>query len=166
MKRENKEKEEEKEEEKERMADLSTTLPLTRASVVAAHELVRPHVHRTPVLTNRTLSELASTPRSAEELKGTRWEGREPARPRLRLWFKCENLQRAGAFKVRGAFHAVQRLRREPGWAEGGGMERGVATHSSGESAFSSFFLSLFRTRFRLPLCLYILLRLCLSLLS
>ncbi|KAI9900385.1 hypothetical protein N3K66_004647 [Trichothecium roseum] len=118
------------------MADLSTTPPLTRASVVAAHELVRPHVHRTPVLTNRTLSELASTPRSAEELKGgARWEGREPARPRLRLWFKCENLQRAGAFKVRGAFHAVERLRMEPGWLEGGGMERGVATHSSGNHA-------------------------------
>lgn len=133
------------------MADLSTTLPLTRASVVAAHELVRPHVHRTPVLTNRTLSELASTPRRAEELKGTRWEGRQPARPRLRLWFKCENLQRAGAFKVRGAFHAVERLRKEPGWAEGGGMERGVATHSSGESAFDPFFSSL---SLSLPLCL------------
>ena len=115
------------------MADLSTTLPLTRDSVIAAHELVKPHVHLTPVFTNRTISELASTPRAAEELRGTRWEGRTPAKPKLRLWFKCENLQRIGAFKCRGAFHAIERLKREPGWIEGGGKEKGVVTHSSGE---------------------------------
>ncbi|KAK2021181.1 pyridoxal-phosphate dependent enzyme [Colletotrichum zoysiae] len=117
------------------MADLSTCPPLTRASVVEAHELVKPHVHFTPVLTNKTLTALASTPRSAEDLAGTRWEGREPARPVLRLWFKCENLQRVGAFKVRGAFHAIERLKREPGWLEGGGREKGVVTHSSGNHA-------------------------------
>ncbi|GAO14354.1 uncharacterized protein UV8b_07526 [Ustilaginoidea virens] len=117
------------------MADVSTSPPLTRASVVAAHALVKPHVHQTPVLTNRTLSELASTPRSAEALRGTRFEGRQPARPTLRLWFKCENLQRAGAFKVRGAFHALQRLMMEDGWVDGGGKERGVVTHSSGNHA-------------------------------
>lgn len=115
------------------MADLSTTLPLTRASVIEAHKLVKPHVHLTPVLTNRTLSELASTPRAAEELAGTRWAGRTPARPVLRLWFKCENMQRIGAFKARGAFHAVEKLKREPGWLDGGGKEKGVVTHSSGE---------------------------------
>ncbi|KAK2038339.1 threonine dehydratase catabolic, partial [Colletotrichum somersetense] len=114
------------------MADLSTCRPLTRASVVEAHKLVRPHIHYTPVLTNKTLTALASTPRSAEDLRGTRWEGREPAKPVLRLWFKCENLQRIGAFKVRGAFHAIERLKQEPGWLEGGGKEKGVVTHSSG----------------------------------
>lgn len=114
------------------MADISTTLPLTRDSVIAAHEIVRPHVHRTPVLTNRTLTELASTPREPADLEGTRWAGRTPARPTLRLWFKCENLQRIGAFKARGAFHAIKRLQMEPGWVEGGGMEKGVVTHSSG----------------------------------
>lgn len=117
------------------MADLSTTLPLTRASVIKAHKLVKPHVHLTPVLTNRTLSELASTPRAAEELAGTRWAGRTPARPVLRLWFKCENMQRIGAFKARGAFHAVEKLKREPGWLDGGGKEKGVVTHSSGNHA-------------------------------
>ncbi|KAH8699584.1 tryptophan synthase beta subunit-like PLP-dependent enzyme [Ilyonectria robusta] len=117
------------------MADLSTTLPLTRASVIEAHKLVKPHVHLTPVLTNRTLSELASTPRAAEELAGTRWAGRTPARPVLRLWFKCENMQRIGAFKARGAFHAVEKLKREPGWLDGGGKEKGVVTHSSGNHA-------------------------------
>lgn len=114
------------------MADLSTCPPLTRASVVEAHLIVAPHVHRTPVVTNRTLSELASRPRAAEELRGTRWEGRTPAAPRMRLWFKCENMQRVGAFKVRGAFHAVERLMREEGWLEGGGRDKGVVTHSSG----------------------------------
>ena len=116
------------------MADPSTWLPLTRDSVVAAHELVRPHVHYTPVLTNQTISTLASTPRAPAELEGTRWAGRAPAPavPTLRLWFKCENLQRIGAFKVRGAFHAVERLKKEPGWLDGGGREKGVVTHSSG----------------------------------
>ncbi|KAF3809436.1 Serine racemase [Colletotrichum gloeosporioides] len=117
------------------MADLTTCLPLNRATVVEAHKLVKPHVHYTPVLTNKTLTTLASTPRSPEDLKGTRWEGRTPAKPTLRLWFKCENLQRIGAFKVRGAFHAVERLKQEPGWIENGGMEKGVVTHSSGNHA-------------------------------
>ncbi|TEA22854.1 putative serine racemase [Colletotrichum sidae] len=114
------------------MADLSTCLPLTRSSVVEAHKLVKPHVHFTPVLTNKTLTALASTP---QDLAGTRWEGRSPANPVLRLWFKCENLQRVGAFKVRGAFHAVERLKLEPGWLENGGRDKGVVTHSSGNHA-------------------------------
>lgn len=113
------------------MADPATCLPLTRDSVVAAHELVRPYVHYTPVLTNTTLSLQASTPRTPADLEGTAWAGRTPASPRLRLWFKCENLQRIGAFKARGAFHAIERLKREPGWEEGG-REKGVVTHSSG----------------------------------
>ncbi|RYP46788.1 hypothetical protein DL768_007077 [Monosporascus sp. mg162] len=147
------------------MADPSTSPPLTRQSVVEAHGLIRHLVHRTPTLTNATLTALASTPRT--DLGGTPWEyvagtgtstsagqgageggegeggkgggeGREkrrPANPTIRLWFKCENLQRVGAFKARGAFHAVERLRREPGWEEGGGRERGVVTHSSGNHA-------------------------------
>ncbi|CRK31673.1 hypothetical protein BN1708_018818, partial [Verticillium longisporum] len=57
------------------------------------------------------------------------------AKPTLRLYFKCENLQRIGAFKARGAFHAIERLKLEPGWREGGGAQRGVVTHSSGNHA-------------------------------
>ncbi|KAK6217672.1 OTU protein [Pestalotiopsis sp. IQ-011] len=88
------------------MADPSTCPPLTRASVVAAHDLIRPYVHHTPTLTNATLTRLASTPRTRAELAGSEWEGQEDgsAAPTIRLWFKCENLQRIGAFKVRGAF--------------------------------------------------------------
>lgn len=113
------------------MAELSTCLPLTRASVQEAHALVKPHVHYTPVLTNATLTKLASTPR--ESLQGTRWADRQtPAHPKIRLWFKCENLQRIGAFKVRGAFHAVERLKQfDPSFDPA----KGVVTHSSGNHA-------------------------------
>ncbi|PSN60456.1 tryptophan synthase beta subunit-like PLP-dependent enzyme [Corynespora cassiicola Philippines] len=115
------------------MADPAHSPSLTRDSVLAAHELVKPHIHRTPVLTNTTLSNLASAPQAAEALRGTQWESQEPAKPKIRLFFKCENLQRIGAFKVRGAFHAVKRL------IEQDGLEvvrkRGVVTHSSGNHA-------------------------------
>lgn len=118
------------------MADPSTAPPLTRASVQAAHELIRPHVHETPVMRCATLDRLASTPRVGGGGGGagssSSSSSSSAARPVLRLWFKCENLQKVGAFKARGAFHAVERLKREPGWAEGGGRERGVVTHSSG----------------------------------
>ncbi|KAI6305741.1 hypothetical protein MCOR34_008408 [Pyricularia oryzae] len=119
------------------MADSVTSPPLERASIFAAHELIKPYVHRTPVLTNATLTALASTPRTAEDLRGTRWADRadRPARPVLRLWFKCENFQRIGAFKPRGAFHAVERLKLIPGWLEGQGRTNGVVTASSGNHA-------------------------------
>ncbi|KAJ4337162.1 hypothetical protein N0V87_004833 [Didymella glomerata] len=96
----------------------SIELPLTRESIVAAHKLIKPHIHTTPVLTNTTLSNLASTPQSPEALKGTPWEGQEPAKPKVRLFFKAENFQKIGAFKVRGAFHAVLRLVEEKGIEE------------------------------------------------
>jgi threonine dehydratase len=115
------------------MADPSKSLPLCRSSVIAAHKLVKPYVKRTPVLTNSSITTIASTPQSVEALKGTEWENCTPARPKLRLWFKCENLQLVGAFKVRGAFHALQRLMAEEGWESGGGREKGVITHSSGK---------------------------------
>ncbi|KAI1760436.1 tryptophan synthase beta subunit-like PLP-dependent enzyme [Hypoxylon sp. FL1150] len=111
------------------MADPSTSPPLTRASVAGARELIKPFVHRTPVITSASLSALASAP-SAD-----RGKGKGKAKPKLRLWFKCENFQKIGAFKARGAFHAIERLKKEPGWLAGGGAERGVVTHSSGNHA-------------------------------
>ncbi|KAF2488528.1 tryptophan synthase beta subunit-like PLP-dependent enzyme [Lophium mytilinum] len=110
------------------MGSLTTTPPLTRASVIEAHGLIKPHVHLTPVLTNTTLSTLASTPQTPEALKGTPYEGQTPAKPEIRLWFKCENFQRVGAFKARGAFHALARLSEEE-------KAKGVVTHSSGNHA-------------------------------
>ncbi|ORY14939.1 pyridoxal-phosphate dependent enzyme-domain-containing protein [Clohesyomyces aquaticus] len=108
-------------------------LPLNRDSVLQAHELIKPHIHLTPVQTNTTLSNLASTPQSHDALKGTPWEGQDPAKPKIRLFFKCENFQRIGAFKVRGAFHAVKRLIEEQEIEEV--RRKGVVTHSSGNHA-------------------------------
>ncbi|KAA6413672.1 MAG: tryptophan synthase beta subunit-like PLP-dependent enzyme [Lasallia pustulata] len=107
------------------MASTEKCPPLTRASVCSALELIRPHIHRTPVLTSTTLSDLASTPQTPEALLGTAYEGQTPARPKIRLFFKCENYQRIGAFKIRGAFHALARLSDEE-------LSKGVVTHSSG----------------------------------
>ncbi|KZF19027.1 IlvA, threonine dehydratase [Xylona heveae TC161] len=110
------------------MADISTCAPLTRSSVQAAHKIVKPYVHRTPVLTCSTLDKLASTPQDPAALQGTPYEGRTPARPKINLFFKCENYQRIGAFKARGAFHALSRLTDEQ-------CKKGVVTHSSGNHA-------------------------------
>ena len=69
----------------------------------AAHERIRPYIHRTPILTSSRLDEASGA----------------------KLFFKCENLQKIGAFKARGATNAVFSL--DPDAAR-----RGVATHSSG----------------------------------
>ena len=109
------------------MGELASTPVLNRSSVEEAHRRIKQHVHYTPVLTSRTLSDLASTPQCPEALTGTPFEGKNPAHPRIRLFFKCENYQRIGAFKSRGAFHALSRLNSEQ-------LSRGVVTHSSGDS--------------------------------
>ena len=71
-----------------------------------AADRIAPHAHRTPVLTSRTVDDLAGA----------------------RVLFKCENLQRVGAFKFRGACNAVMSLSDQE-------ARRGVATHSSGNHA-------------------------------
>jgi threonine dehydratase len=76
------------------------------AAIRAAAERLHGVAHRTPVVTCATLDELA---------------GR-------RLYFKCEHLQKVGAFKFRGAYNAVMRLPRDV-------AARGVVTHSSGNHA-------------------------------
>jgi len=90
------------------MKDLDTLTIPTWDDVLVAHERIRPYVHRTPVLTSSFLDRLTGAS----------------------LFFKCENLQKAGAFKVRGASNAVFGLSE----AE---AARGVATHSSGNHALS-----------------------------
>jgi threonine dehydratase len=72
-------------------------------TIRAAHQRIRPYIHRTPVLTNSWLNDAC----------------------RASLFFKCENLQKIGAFKARGATNAVFALDDET-------ARRGVATHSSG----------------------------------
>ncbi len=73
------------------------------AAIRAAHARIRPHIHRTPVLTSRSLDAAAEAT----------------------LFFKCENLQKVGAFKARGACNAVFSL-------DDAESRRGVVTHSSG----------------------------------
>jgi threonine dehydratase len=107
-----------------------THRPLTPASIAAAHALIKPYIHTTPLLTCTTLNDIASTPQTASALLGTPWEGQPPASPVLRFYFKCENYQKIGAFKARGAFHALLRLIDEKGEEEV--RARGVVTHSSG----------------------------------
>ncbi|SFT57394.1 threonine dehydratase [Sedimentitalea nanhaiensis] len=80
----------------------------TLDDMLAAHERIKPYVHRTPVLTSSFLNELTGAD----------------------LFFKCENFQKAAAFKVRGASNAVFGLTEEQ-------AKHGVATHSSGNHALS-----------------------------
>lgn len=103
---------------------------LSPARIQAAYDLIQPYIHKTPVLTNKTLDGIASTPQTTDALAGTPFAGQAPAKPRIRFHFKCENLQRIGAFKARGAFHALLRLLEERGEEEV--KRRGVITHSSG----------------------------------
>jgi len=81
-------------------------MPPDLAAIRAAHARIRPHIHRTPVLTSAALD----------------------AQCGGELFFKCENFQQTGAFKARGATNAVFSLTD----AE---AARGVATHSSGNHA-------------------------------
>ena len=85
---------------------MSNTYAATLADIRAAQVRIAPHVHRTPVLTCAALDTLA---------------GRS-------LFLKCENLQKGGAFKARGACNTVFQLSEDV-------AERGVVTHSSGNFA-------------------------------
>jgi threonine dehydratase len=76
------------------------------AMIRAAHERIRPHINRTPVLTSSRLDAASGAS----------------------LFFKCENFQKVGAFKARGATNAVFAL-------DDATAKRGVATHSSGNHA-------------------------------
>ncbi|KAL4784775.1 tryptophan synthase beta subunit-like PLP-dependent enzyme [Aspergillus varians] len=105
----------------------------TPTSIQEAYTLITPYVHRTPLLTNRTLNTIASTPQTPDALLGTPSEGLPPAQPKINFFFKCENYQRIGAFKARGAFHALLRLIERVGEDEV--KQKGVVTHSSGNHA-------------------------------
>ena len=78
------------------------------SDVKTAHERISPHIHRTPIVTSQFLD----------------------AKTGAELFFKCENFQKAGAFKVRGASNAVFGL-------DDAIAAKGVATHSSGNHALS-----------------------------
>ena len=77
-----------------------------RADIEAAYEKIKPYIHKTPVLSSSLLNEMFGA----------------------ELYFKCENFQKVGAFKFRGATNAVLSLSEEE-------LSRGLVTHSSGNHA-------------------------------
>lgn len=90
------------------MKDAPEMLIPTYDDVLAAEARITPYIHRTPVLTSSYFNDLTGA----------------------ELFFKCENFQKAGAFKVRGASNAVFGL-------SDAMAAKGVATHSSGNHALS-----------------------------
>lgn len=83
-----------------------TELAFDYDDVADAHRVLAGHAHRTPVMTSRQVDE----------------------RTGCRVFFKCENFQRIGAFKFRGAYNAISRL-------SPAARERGVLAYSSGNHA-------------------------------
>lgn len=81
-------------------------MPPTLDDIRRAAERIRPYIHRTPVLTNESLNEKVGA----------------------QVYLKCENMQKVGAFKFRGACNAVFSLTEQE-------AARGVCTHSSGNHA-------------------------------
>jgi threonine dehydratase len=77
-----------------------------KEDITRAAERIKPYLHRTPVLTSEAINSISGT----------------------ECFFKCENFQKAGAFKARGATNAVFNLPEEY-------LHFGVATHSSGNHA-------------------------------
>lgn len=81
-------------------------MKITKESIESAAVRIAPFIHTTPIMTNKSINELSG----------------------LDLYFKCENFQKIGAFKIRGGMNASLQLTPEQ-------MKKGVATHSSGNHA-------------------------------
>lgn len=79
---------------------------ISKQDIEQAHDRIKPYVHRTPVLTSESLNEIAG----------------------CRMYFKCENMQKIGAFKARGAMNAALQIPDQQ-------RVKGIATHSSGNHA-------------------------------
>ena len=79
---------------------------MQQQDILDCHNRIKPYIHRTPVLTSRLINEKIAT----------------------EVYFKCENFQRAGAYKIRGATNAILGLSEEQ-------RAKGVVTHSSGNFA-------------------------------
>jgi len=81
-------------------------MKITKAAIEAAATRIEPYIHNTPIMTSKSINALYG----------------------LDLYFKCENFQKIGAFKIRGGMNASLQLTKEQ-------LEKGVATHSSGNHA-------------------------------
>ena len=78
----------------------------TKQDIIESHDLIRSMIHRTPILTCKSIDQMAG----------------------CEIYFKCENFQKIGAFKMRGASNAAKRLSPQD-------LQKGLATHSSGNHA-------------------------------
>lgn len=85
---------------------MSISLPYEEKDLLQAYNRVQPHIHKTPVLFSTIINEIAG----------------------CELFFKCENFQKAGSFKIRGASNAILQLNSDE-------QQKGVVTHSSGNFA-------------------------------
>lgn len=81
-------------------------MSITKEAIEKAHERIKPFIHRTPVLTCQSINNIAGA----------------------ELYFKCENFQKIGAFKIRGGMNAALSFTPDQ-------LKNGVATHSSGNHA-------------------------------
>jgi len=88
-------------------------MKITKASIEAAAIRIAPYIHNTPIMTCESINALYG----------------------LDLYFKCENFQKIGAFKIRGGMNASLQLTKAQ-------LEKGVATHSSGNHAQALAFAS------------------------
>ena len=79
---------------------------MDKQTLIKTHQRINPFIHKTPVLTSQLLDEIAG----------------------CKVFFKCENFQKMGAFKMRGATNAILQLSQED-------QKKGVVTHSSGNFA-------------------------------
>lgn len=79
---------------------------MTKNDLIACHNRIKPFIHNTPVLTSTLINNLVGT----------------------EVYFKCENFQKAGAYKMRGATNAIMQLTNAQ-------KTNGVVTHSSGNFA-------------------------------
>ena len=79
---------------------------MSKQALLDCHDRIRPYIHRTPVLTSSSLNAISGAD----------------------LYFKCENFQKMGAFKMRGATNAILQLSESQ-------RAKGVVTHSSGNMA-------------------------------
>ena len=79
---------------------------MDKKTLIQVHERVKPYIHKTPVLTSELINDICG----------------------CRMYFKCENFQKMGAFKMRGATNAILNLTDEK-------RNKGVVTHSSGNFA-------------------------------
>ncbi len=79
---------------------------MNKQTLIQVHDRVKPYIHKTPVLTSELINEICEA----------------------KVYFKCENFQKMGAFKMRGATNAILSLTEEQ-------RNKGVVTHSSGNFA-------------------------------